>query len=214
MASYSLFKHRYSLKFEQRNNDCFISNMCEWGFVKSRGKCWDTRPDTTAVSSPLESLWLIGKLLPQVKIKMLSSECIEALCICIWGMEQKWSRNFWQLIFSSGNTSRRLKYALYFSSSKSEYIRVVQSTGVSLSMYQKLPQKEKHHLFDFVFLPICPASLLFFSVICPYVTRFGKRCHLFLDYLKSLTWPWLPWHKWRHCVKYNTNSDILFECCQ
>ena len=33
------------------------------------------------VSSPLESLWLIGKLLPRVKIKMLSTECIEALAV-------------------------------------------------------------------------------------------------------------------------------------
>ena len=100
--------------------------------VKSPGKCWDTRPDMTAVSSPLESLWLIGKLLPQVKIKILQNVLRHSICICIWGMEQKWSRNFWQLIFSSGNTSRRLKYASYFSSSKSEYINVVHSTYLSL----------------------------------------------------------------------------------
>ena len=48
----------------------------------------------TAVSSPRESLWLIGKLLPQVKIKMLSEECIEALCICISvSVAEVWSKS-------------------------------------------------------------------------------------------------------------------------
>ena len=29
---------------------------------------------------------------------------------------------------------------------------------------------------------------------------FGARCPLFLNYSKSQTWPWPPWHKWRHCA--------------